>query len=226
MRVPRLVAVVLWLTVAALAVAGFAAFSPQSTPEPTTTTTTTTLPARGSATGQVMARALAAGLRSTSDTTVEPTDGIVLDSLLSERTPLPPPPLETTTTTTLPVAPLTTTPPVAALTESATTTTTDPRGTPLSEEEARSIIALFFKPADVDTALKIAECESTLYPNNVNSSSGASGLFQHLPKYWAKRSAAAGWAGADIFDPYANTAVAAWLRYDAGGWSHWTCYRG
>lgn len=223
MRVPRLVAVVLWLTVAVLAVAGFAAFSPQSTPEPTTTTTTTTLPVRGSATGQVMARALAAGLQSTSATTIEPTDRIVLNSLLSESAPLSPQPLAATTTTTTTT---TTAPPVSTLTDPATTSTTDSRGVPLSKEEARSIIALFFKPADVDTALKIAECESTLYPDNVNSLSGASGLFQHLPKYWAKRSAAAGWAGADIFDPYANTAVAAWLRYDAGGWSHWTCYNG
>jgi len=99
--------------------------------------------------------------------------------------------------------------------------------TPLSDDEARSIIALFFKPEDVEEALKIARCESTLIPDNVNSASGAAGLFQQLPKYWANRADAAGWgANADILDPYANTAVAAWLKYNAGGWSHWTCYRG
>jgi hypothetical protein len=220
MRVPRLVAVALWLTVAALAVAGFAAFSPQSTPEPTTTTTTTTLPVRGAATGQVMARALAAGLRSARETQDEDTQSIVLDSLLSQRDPLPPPSDSTTTSTTAA--------PAVAVEQTipSTTTTTDSRGAPLTDEQARSIIALFFKPGDVDTALKIAKCESTLYPNNINGSSGASGLFQHLPKYWAERSKAAGWENADILDPYANTAVAAWLVYQDGGWSHWTCYHG
>jgi hypothetical protein len=57
----------------------------------------------------------------------------------------------------------------------------------------------------------------------------ASGLFQHLASMWPERSAAAGWSGADVFDPVANTAVAAWLVYDFGGWSHWypsaNCWR-
>jgi len=97
----------------------------------------------------------------------------------------------------------------------------------MSEDEARSIIALYFKPEDVDLALSIAKCESTLIPNNVNRRSGASGLFQHLPKYWPERAVAAGLsADADILDPYNNAKVAAWLVYEGGGWTHWTCYHG
>jgi len=218
MRVPRLVAVALWLLVAALAVAGFANFSPQSAPEPTTTTTTSPLPVRGSATGQVMARALAAGLRTTSDTQVTLAEDPELDLPAADLQVLPPPPDTTTTST------VTTTAPRQL---ASTTKTSLPTTTPLTDDEARSIIALFFKPEDVDEALKIAKCESTLIVDNVSGRSGASGLFQHLPKYWAERAAAAGWgADADIFDPYANTAVAAWLVYHDGGWSHWTCYRG
>lgn len=205
------------MTVALLAVAGFAAFSPEPATEQTapTTTTTTTLAVRGSATGQVLARALAAGMRSGPVRTVSSEaaqENDVLNSLRVERYIAPP----RTTTTAPPVA--TTTPAAAPAAKSSDTF--------MSADEVRSIISLFFKPADVDTALTIAKCESTLNPNNVNSSSHASGLFQHLPRYWAERSAKAGWEGADIFDPYANVAVAAWLKYYDGGWTHWTCYKG
>ncbi len=84
-------------------------------------------------------------------------------------------------------------------------------------------MAEFFAADLVDHALCVIRHETTDgNPNSYNSRSGASGLFQHLPKYWADRSAKAGWAGADIFDPRANVAVAAWLQRDGGGWGHWT----
>ncbi len=92
------------------------------------------------------------------------------------------------------------------------------------------LVSRYFEPADVNTALCLIGYES--YggdPNAYNEGSGASGLFQHLPKYWADRSAKAGWAGADIFDPEANTAVAAWLADESikgHGWHHWTPYNG
>jgi hypothetical protein len=218
---PRLVAVALWLLVAALAVAGFANFSPQAAPE-TTTTTTIPLPARGSATGQVMARALAAGLRTTADTATTFVEDPELDPLFADLQVLPPPPdpITTTTSTTTTIRR-----PRSTTTTAPASTTNTPR-IPMTEDEARSIIALYFKPEDVEQALTIAKCESTLIPDNINKRSGASGLFQHLPKYWAERSTAAGYGNADILDPYANTAVAAWLVYHDGGWSHWTCYRG
>lgn len=72
-------------------------------------------------------------------------------------------------------------------------------------------------------ALAVLRCESSGDPDATNPSSGAAGLFQHLPRYWARRSDAAGLPGADIYDPAANIAVAAWLSRGGTDWSHWTC---
>ncbi len=90
-------------------------------------------------------------------------------------------------------------------------------------EQWRGLVATYFRAGDVDRALWIMACESGGNPNvqHGNRSSGAAGLMQHLPRYWAARSAAAGFAGASIFDPTANVATAAWLRDQPGGWLHW-----
>ena len=90
-------------------------------------------------------------------------------------------------------------------------------------EQWRPLVAAFFRPEDVDRALRIMACESGGNPNAKNSRSSARGLMQHLKRYWPTRSAAAGFAGASIFDPTANVATAAWLRDQRGGWLHWTC---
>jgi hypothetical protein len=87
----------------------------------------------------------------------------------------------------------------------------------------RPLVEAYFRPSDVDRALRVMSCESKGDPYARNRRSGASGLFQHLPKYWAGRADKAGFPGASIFDPEANVAVAAWLVYDFGGWRHWTC---
>lgn len=89
----------------------------------------------------------------------------------------------------------------------------------------RPLIELFFEPGDVDRAIRIVACESNGDPNARNRSSGASGLFQHMPFYWAERASGAGYPGASIFDPEANVAAAAWLVYEYGngGWHHWVC---
>lgn len=89
----------------------------------------------------------------------------------------------------------------------------------------RSLVATYFPGADVDRAMRVLACESNGDPNAVNPTSGAAGLFQHIPRFWVERSSAAGYGGSDIFDPVANIAVAAWLAYDApaGGWQHWVC---
>ncbi len=94
-----------------------------------------------------------------------------------------------------------------------------------SVEQWRPLVARYFPPADVDTAMRILNCETggTGNPNSYNERSGASGLFQQLPKYWESRSTLAGWAGASIMDPEANVAVSAWLQ-QTGGWGHWACY--
>ncbi len=90
-------------------------------------------------------------------------------------------------------------------------------------EQWRGLVATYFRAGDVDRALRIMACESGGDPNIANSRSSARGLFQHLGKYWSARSAAAGFAGASIFDPTANVATAAWLRDQPGGWLHWVC---
>ncbi len=93
----------------------------------------------------------------------------------------------------------------------------------------RPLVEQHFPASEVDTAMRVMNCETggTGNPDSYNDSSGASGLFQHLPKYWAERSEKAGWGGADIMDPEANVAVAAWLADESirgHGWTHWTCY--
>ncbi len=92
-------------------------------------------------------------------------------------------------------------------------------------EQWRGLVAAYFRAGDVDRALRIMQCESGGNPNaqHGNRPSGAAGLMQHLPRYWVARSAAAGYGGVSIFDPTANVAVAAWLRDQPGGFSHWEC---
>lgn len=92
-----------------------------------------------------------------------------------------------------------------------------------SVEDWRPLVEFFFRPGDVDRALRIMHCESKGDPNAKNRRSSASGLFQHLTRYWPKRAAEAGFRGASVFDPVANTAASAMLVYQGGGWSHWTC---
>jgi len=82
------------------------------------------------------------------------------------------------------------------------------------------IITDAFSPlgqAAVVWAMRIAYCESRYHPNSVNSSSGASGLFQFLPSTWSGTP----WANQSPFDPVANAQAAAWLynRYGPGRWA-------
>ncbi|KKK91225.1 hypothetical protein LCGC14_2715090 [marine sediment metagenome] len=104
---------------------------------------------------------------------------------------------------------------------------TPTRGVPsLVVLSSGGLVETYFRPADVDRALRIMQCESGGDPNimhDFSNPASASGLMQHLGKYWATRSAAAGYGGVSIFDPTANVAVAAWLRDHSGGWGHWVC---
>ena len=72
--------------------------------------------------------------------------------------------------------------------------------------------------AAVQWAINVAYCESRYHPNSVNSSSGASGLFQFLPSTWAFTPEHA----LSPFDPGANAKAAAWL-YARDGPSQWVC---
>src|SRR5690348_12876660 len=73
-------------------------------------------------------------------------------------------------------------------------------------------------PAAVQWAFNVAYCESRYHPNSVNSSSGASGLFQFLPSTWAFTP----YAAYSPFDPKYNALAAAWL-YQRDGPSQWVC---
>ncbi len=118
----------------------------------------------------------------------------------------------------------------------------DPAGTePAAHENAwkpeieaapptwKDLVRLYFRPGDVARALRVVRCESGGNPSAVNSSSGAAGLFQHLPRYWKARAANAGFPGSSPLDAEANIAASAWLVYHGGGWSHWassaSCWR-
>lgn len=102
-----------------------------------------------------------------------------------------------------------------------------PAGSPDSRsvEAWRPLVAAYFPAANVGMALRVMGCESRGDPDAYNPS-GASGLFQHMAQYWPDRAAKAGWAGANIFDPEANIAVAAWLSGGGSDWSHWRASRG
>lgn len=93
----------------------------------------------------------------------------------------------------------------------------------LSEVQVRALASEYFKPEDVNTAVRIAWCESRFDPTSVNLRSGAIGLYQHLPQYWATRAENAGFGGADPTDPTASTAAAAWAVYNEGGWDIFAC---
>ncbi len=89
-------------------------------------------------------------------------------------------------------------------------------------ERWRPVVDLYFPANRVDWGLRIIDCESGGDPIAKNPNSTASGLFQHLASLWDERAVAAGWEDADVFDPFANIAVAAWLL-DNGGSGHWVC---
>ena len=93
----------------------------------------------------------------------------------------------------------------------------------LSQVQVRALVSLYFAAADVNKAVRVACCESRFDPNSTNLRTGAVGLFQHLPQYWAERADAAGFPEADPTDPVASTAAAAWAVYDGGGWDTFAC---
>ena len=81
------------------------------------------------------------------------------------------------------------------------------------------IITDAFSPLGADSvrwAMRVAWCESRYHPNSINTSSGASGLFQFLPSTWSGTP----WHAQSPFDPVANAQAAAWLynRYGPGRW--------
>lgn len=82
------------------------------------------------------------------------------------------------------------------------------------------LVERYFPASEIDKAMRVMYCESRGNPDATNESSGAGGLFQHLPQYWSSRSQAAGFAGASVYNAEANVATAAWLL-TRQGWGAW-----
>lgn len=76
--------------------------------------------------------------------------------------------------------------------------------------------------ADSDQLLRVAWCESRYDPSAHNASSGASGLFQFLPRTWAANSVRAGYGGASAFDAVASANTAAYM-FANGQARQWAC---
>lgn len=218
-RFTRLLAFATWVVIALFAMAAFAAFSPSSELEglgaPTTAvaeadTTGTVPPGVGAAAGRQAAfgfsqdmLSLAAPQTTTTTVAVATTTTTTVTPPTTTTTSTPPPTTTTTTTTAAPAPP-------------------PPRtNAPVPPDQMYALVSSYFQPQDVERAVLVAWCESRYNANATNPSSGAAGLFQHIPRFWTERAAHAGFAGADIYDPMANTAVAAWLVYSNGGWKHW-----
>ena len=88
--------------------------------------------------------------------------------------------------------------------------------------DVRGALAEYGLSDEEDRFMRVMWCESRGDPDAVNAESGASGLMQHIPRYWDERARAAGFQGASPFDPIANIYASVWLL-DMGGWSHLEC---
>ena len=99
-----------------------------------------------------------------------------------------------------------------------------PRGAP---EPARHPLHVGrVAPGSGDAAIRVAMCESHLDDEALNRSSGASGLFQHLRRYWPGRARALPDRlfprRPGPFSSQANAwAAAMMVRRD--GWGAWSC---
>ena len=89
-------------------------------------------------------------------------------------------------------------------------------------EPWRPLVEKYFPAEQVDNALRVMLCESTGDPSIVSHTDDW-GLFQHHLRFWKERSTEAGWANANVLDPEANVAVAAWLWSSRGSWRDWVC---
>jgi hypothetical protein len=94
---------------------------------------------------------------------------------------------------------------------------------PQAPAEIEAIIrdAAVRQGADPEQLLRVAWCESRFNPGAYNAS-GASGLFQFMPRTWTFNSARAGYEGASPFDPVASANVAAWM-FARGSANLWSC---
>ncbi|MEA2022764.1 MAG: hypothetical protein U9N79_00585 [Actinomycetota bacterium] len=132
-----------------------------------------------------------------------------------------------TATTTTTAAPTTTTKPPSTTSKWSPQWPADGGGQ-RDVENWRSTVAKYWRADQVDCVLGIMVRESRGDPTAYNSSSGASGLLQHLSKYWSSRAAGAGFVDSNglVASPYngaANIAAGKWLAdyYESRGSNWW-----
>ena len=77
-------------------------------------------------------------------------------------------------------------------------------------------------PGGARMALYVAGRESHYRPKAYNAYSGASGIFQHLSRYWPGRADTFGFGGWSAFNARANIMVTMRMVRSAGDWSHWS----
>lgn len=217
-----------WAALASFAVAGFAAFAPSDAGPavpPQSVSTVITSPATadepnssvGLLAGRVAAMNFATVTYETTSTLAPPPD---VKEMISEHR------ASNLTTTTVATAAPRTKITIQKSTPAPAASPRDDTNIPADAASWQGLVAAYFAQADVGRALWVIHCESSGDASAVHDSSQASGLFQHLPKFWDDRSSKAGRAGALIMDPDANVAVAAWLVYSGGGWRHWSASAG
>ena len=121
-----------------------------------------------------------------------------------------------------PTTPKTPAPTEVPVTPEPTVAPTDPvsPGGPYTRDQ---IIQIIYDAADRygqprEDMLRVAMCESNLDPSAVNSSSGASGLFQFMPSTFASTP----YADQDIFDAWASANAAGWM-WSVGRRNEWEC---
>lgn len=93
----------------------------------------------------------------------------------------------------------------------------------LSEMQVRALVAKYFRPEDINRAIRVAWCESRFNPTSTNPETGGTGLFHHLPEFWPQRTTAAGFPNAEPTDVEASVAAAAYAVYNEGGWAVFNC---
>lgn len=103
--------------------------------------------------------------------------------------------------------------------------------TPLGDnpqvEMWRPLVSEYFAADQVDTALRVMECESGGDPNAKNPNSSASGLFQFLKTTWdwtAEITGSPTYDEGGPYDPVWSIRNAVWLQSRGSGWNQWSCY--
>jgi hypothetical protein len=76
-------------------------------------------------------------------------------------------------------------------------------------------------PGGPSVALYVADRESNFEHDAYNAFSGASGVYQHLVRYWPGRAGAYGFRGWSAFNARANIIVTIRMVHRLGSWSPW-----